>query len=356
LSRIKEDDPILSATKAHLSDFAENGLRTLCCAYRVLPDDFFSAWMIRYNDANCSIVGREEALQTVLAEVETELSLLGVTAIEDKLQVGVPDAIESLLQAKINVWVITGDKRETAINIGFACALLSSGMELITLDSSDINELINTMNEGDQSTSSSKGLIASGQALELLLTEDHEDQFLQLSLKCQSVICCRMTPKQKADIVIIMRKKTGKLALAIGDGANDVPMIKEADVGVGISGKEGMQAVQSSDYSIAQFRFLKPLLLFHGRLSFYRNTDCVFYSFYKNIALSFNQVIYTFMSSFSGNTMYDGPLYTVFNVFFTSIPPFIFASLDRDVDKNSMLNYPLLYDFDGRRDWYQSFS
>lgn len=146
--------------------------------------------------------------------------------------------------------MITGDKRETAINIGFACSLLTSEMELISLDSSDISILEDAMREAHHHHSKPKGLIASGQALELLLTEDHEDQFLQLSLKCQSVICCRMTPKQKADIVIIMRKKTGKLALAIGDGANDVPMIKEADVGVGISGKEGMQAVQSSDYSL----------------------------------------------------------------------------------------------------------
>jgi magnesium-transporting ATPase (P-type) len=152
-----------------------------------------------------------------------------------------------------------------------------------------------------------------------------------------------------------MREKTGKLALAIGDGANDVGMILNADVGVGISGKEGRQAVLSSDYSIAQFRFLGRLLLVHGRLNFYRNVDLINYSFYKNMVMTFNQIIFGFFSHFGGNTVYDSILFMIFNVFFTSVPPVIFAGLERDVSLASLQSFPILYQLDGRREYYQSY-
>jgi magnesium-transporting ATPase (P-type) len=148
-----------------------------------------------------------------------------------------------------------------------------------------------------------------------------------------------------------MRDTTGCLTLAIGDGANDVGMILQADVGVGISGKEGRQAVLAADYALGQFRFLKRLLLIHGRLDFYRNCDLVNYSFYKNMLFSFNQILFGFMSSNSGNTMYDSILYSVFNVIFTSIPPVVYAVLERDVGLDAMMRQPDLYNFDGQRSW-----
>jgi magnesium-transporting ATPase (P-type) len=160
-----------------------------------------------------------------------------------------------------------------------------------------------------------------------------------------------VSPLQKATIVKLMRDTTGCLTLAIGDGANDVGMILQADVGVGISGKEGRQAVLSADYSFAQFRFLKRLLLVHGRLDFYRNCDLVNYSFYKNMFFSFGQILFGFFSSNSGNTLYDSMLYSVFNVIFTSVPPVIYAGLERDVSLAAMMRQPDLYNFDGNRAW-----
>lgn len=354
--RLASNSPYQEETRRNLKQFADDGLRTLCCAYRVIDKDFFDSWYERYNNALCAIQGRDELVNNVCNEIESELTIIGATAIEDKLQVGVPDTIEALLRAKISVWVITGDKRETAINIGFACSLLSGDMKLIVLDTDDVNELMNNVESGLTDHSPKLALIAGGGALYHLLKPENIDRFYALSRRCQSVICCRVSPLQKASIVKMMREKTGKLTLAIGDGANDVGMILEADVGCGISGKEGRQAVLASDYSFGQFRFLKRLLLIHGRCNFYRNVELVNYSFYKNMVFSFCQIIFQFYSSFSGNTVYDSMLYTVFNVLFTSVPPVIYAGLERDVSQDSMENIPELYYFDGRREWIQSYA
>ncbi|OHT07510.1 phospholipid-translocating P-type ATPase, flippase family protein [Tritrichomonas foetus] len=354
--RLSEKSPNKEETRENLKEFAANGLRTLCCAYRVIDEDFFNRWIERYNDANCAITGRDEAVNAVANEVECDLTLIGATAIEDKLQIGVPDTIESLLRAGINIWVITGDKRETAINIGFACSLLSSDMKLIELDTEDIDELMTIVESAiNEKSSQPMALVASGSSLHHLLDDEHADKFYQLSKRCQSVICCRVSPLQKATIVKIMREKTGSLALAVGDGANDVGMILQADIGVGISGREGRQAVLASDYAIGQFRFLKKLLLVHGYLNFYRNVDLVNYSFYKNMAFSFNQIVFGFITGNGGATMYESVLYTIYNVIFTSVPPVIFAAADRDVSIESMMSIPEIFNCSGQRKWLQSY-
>ena len=356
LSRISSNSPNIEETKNNLKEFAANGLRTLCCAYSIIDEAFFESWIERYNDANCAITGREEAVNLVANEIECNLTLIGATAIEDKLQEGVSDTIESLLQAGINLWVITGDKRETAINIGFACSLLSSNMELIELDTDDIDELMRLVNHALlEPLDKPLALVASGAALYHLLDDDHAETFYKLSQRCQSVICCRVSPLQKATIVKIMREKTGSLALAIGDGANDVGMILQADVGVGISGREGRQAVLASDYAIGQFRFLKKLLLVHGYMNFYRNVDLVNYSFYKNMAFSFNQIIFGFLTGNGGATMYESVLYMIYNVIFTSVPPVVFAAADRNVSLNSMMTIPEIFKCSDKKQYLMSY-
>ena len=352
LSRLKEKNTQLEVvTREHLHQFSDGGLRTLCLGYKVLDKEWTLEWAKRLNEANCLVNGRNEAVAKVAEEIENDLELIGATAIEDKLQEGVPDTIESLLRAKISVWVITGDKRETAINIGYACSLLSPEMTIKTIDEPTLeSDLVSAENETKEIA-----LVITGNAVHLLLEEKYVDRFVTLSLKSKSVICCRVSPLQKAQIVSTMRKKTKKMALAIGDGANDVGMILEADVGIGVSGKEGRQAVLASDYAIAQFRYLKRLLLVHGRLDFYRNVECIFYSFYKNMAFTLNQIIYSFHSRNSGTTMYDSTLYTIFNVFFTSVPIVVYAAYDRDVSPKSMMETPELYDFDGKKAWLQSY-
>jgi phospholipid-translocating P-type ATPase (flippase) len=353
--RLGADSPHTDATKQHLREFADDGLRTLCCAYRVITTDEFDDWIHQYREATCLIQDRDARVDEVCNAIECNLTLLGATAIEDKLQADVSDTIQSLLLAGINVWVITGDKRETAINIGYACGLLLSGMKLHYLDDPDPDNLDRQLQDELDEKKEANALIVSGAALEVLFQPNYVDRFYALASGCQSIVACRVSPLQKASIVKLVRGRTGKITLAIGDGANDVGMIMEADVGVGISGKEGRQAVLASDYSFAEFRFLKRLLLTHGRCSFFRNVDLVSYSFYKNIAFSFNQILFQFFSQFSGNTLYNSLLYTIFNVVFTSTPPVVYAAFERDVALMSMMNAPELYHWDGKREDMLSF-
>lgn len=348
MARLSKDSLYVDVTKQHLRDFAADGLRTLCAAYKVIDEEWFNAWAERFNAANCVLVDREQAIDKVANEIECDLNLLGATAIEDKLQIGVPEAIESLLKAGIKVWVITGDKRETAINIGFACSLLSSDMKLVVLDSNDPQEIITELNRG-LSLEGPVALVASGTALYHALKEENQPLFFKFAERCQSVVCCRVSPLQKATVVSMVREQTGALTLAIGDGANDVGMILQADIGVGISGQEGMQAVLASDYSFAQFRFLKRLLLVHGRLNFKRNIDLINYSFYKNMVCNLCQFLYGFFCGFSSLTLYDSFLLSTFNVLFTAAPPVVYAGLERDVSLNTGMEKPELYLWEGKR-------
>lgn len=350
LKRLKEETDLEIQTRQHLVEFSNSGLRTLCLAYKELDEKFVQDWLARYKEANCLVVGRDEAVSKVSEEIEKDMNLIGATAIEDKLQEGVPDAIDSCLKAGIHCWMITGDKMETAINIGFACSLLSSDMAIVKINEETIGADIDKA----EAAVGDLALVIHGAAIPDLL-DKFVDRFIELTKRCHSVICCRVSPLQKAQIVSVMRQKTKAMALAIGDGANDVGMILEADVGVGISGKEGRQAVLASDYAIGKFRYLKRLLLVHGRMNLYRNIECIFYSFYKNMAFTFNQMIFACYSHFSGQTMYDGVLYTIFNVFFTSVPIVVYSAYDRDISLEAMMEYPELYKLDGKKKWLQSY-
>jgi phospholipid-translocating ATPase len=223
--------------------------------------------------------------------------LMGGTAIEDRLQEGVPETIAELAKSGIKLWVLTGDKTETAINIGFACNLLTTDMELLILRSTnrvDTAQLLDDTLEklrkeelDDPSGERKYALVIDGTTLKYALEQATKDKVLSLGMRCGSVICCRVSPKQKAQVVNLVKKGLKVMTLAIGDGANDVSMIQEANVGIGISGVEGRQAVMASDYSIAQFRFLRKLLLVHGRWSYLRTAEMIMGFFFKNIVWTF---------------------------------------------------------------------
>nr|CAD1838278.1 unnamed protein product [Ananas comosus var. bracteatus] len=344
------------ATRKHINDYADAGLRTLVLAYRELDE-------------------------------EEDLVLLGATAVEDKLQNGVPECIDKLAQAGIKLWVLTGDKMETAINIGFACSLLRQGMKqiIITLETPDIialeksgnkeavakvinisrESVVRQINEGQKLVSSlsdsSFALIIDGKSLTYALEDDAKNSFLQLAISCGSVICCRSSPKQKALVTRLVKEGTRKVTLAIGDGANDVGMLQEADIGIGISGAEGMQAVMSSDVAIAQFRFLERLLLVHGHWCYRRISSMICYFFYKNITFGFTLFFYEAYTSFSGEPAYNDWFLSLYNVLFTSLPVIALGVFDQDVSaryclkvlkpishsiilKTSVLsNFPMLY-------------
>ncbi|KAK3041310.1 hypothetical protein RJ639_001412 [Escallonia herrerae] len=354
-------------TREHVNEYADAGLRTLILAYRELNDEEYKAFSEKFAEAKNSVsADRETLIDEVAEKIEKDLILLGATAVEDKLQQGVPECIDKLAQAGIKLWVLTGDKMETAINIGFACSLLRPGMKQITinLETPEIKALEKEgeknaiakaskdsvhqqMNEGKAliraSGSEAYALIIDGKSLVYALEDDMKNMFLELAVSCASVICCRSSPKQKALVTRLVKLGTGKTTLAIGDGANDVGMLQEADIGVGISGVEGMQAVMSSDIAIAQFRFLERLLLVHGHWCYRRISSMICYFFYKNVAFGFTAFLYEAYASFSGQPAYNDWFLSLYNVFFTSLPVIAMGVFDQDVSARFCLKFPLLY-------------
>ncbi|PFH38209.1 hypothetical protein BESB_005500 [Besnoitia besnoiti] len=347
-----------------MEEYAEDGLRTLCIAKREVEEEEFLGWFQDYEAAERATVDRQAKIEAVAERLEVMLELQGVTGVEDKLQIGVGDTIEKLRTAGIKVWMLTGDKVETAINIGFATSLLTRDMQQRTyvweeLDR-DKNLLRERLVEHERRLTEPRGkkdvdegerelwtaphaLIVDGEALQHMLEPDLEKAFVSVCTRCVTVICCRATPHQKGAVVSLIKKYKGKITLAIGDGANDCNMIQSADVGVGLKGEEGMQAFNSADYGLVQFRFLQPLLLTHGRWNYRRISKLVLYMFYKNLVLVLPMFFFGFLSVFSGQKFYFEYLYQMYNVVFTAIPITLYGVFDQDVDKQLSLKYPQLY-------------
>ncbi|CAH1113541.1 unnamed protein product [Psylliodes chrysocephalus] len=334
---------------AHLEAFASDGLRTLCCAYVDLKESEYQVWKEQFMRACISIQHREEKVEEAANLIERKLKLIGATAIEDKLQEGVPEAIASLLQADISLWVLTGDKQETAINIGYSCRLLSQGMQIIILNDDSLDAtresiLRNCEGIGDNLGKQNEiAVIVDGKTLTYALSCELRKDFLRLCVSCKVVICCRASPIQKAEVVEHMRKYTKSITLSIGDGANDVPMIRKAHIGVGISGAEGLQAACASDYSIAQFRFLLRLLLVHGAWNYSRICKVILYSFYKNITLYVIEFWYQIYAGWSGEIIFERWTIALYNVLFTFLPPMAMGLFDKPCSADKMMQYPQLY-------------
>eukprot|EP00163_Fabomonas_tropica_P014186 TRINITY_DN2587_c0_g3_i1.p1 TRINITY_DN2587_c0_g3~~TRINITY_DN2587_c0_g3_i1.p1 ORF type:complete len:1153 (+),score=165.86 TRINITY_DN2587_c0_g3_i1:130-3588(+) len=334
-------------THDHLEILAAEGLRTLCFAAVELDEDEYEDWAKIYKKASLKLEGRDEAVADAAELIEQNLFLIGASAIEDKLQDGVPATIETLAEAGIKIWVLTGDKQETAINIGFACAVLHNAMHLITINDNKREKVLNKINKGietaEKNSGKDIGLVIDGTALTHALHPECGQRFLALGILCKAVICCRVSPSQKAEVVDLVKLNMDQITLAIGDGANDVGMIQAAQIGIGIEGEEGKQAANTSDYSIAQFRYLQPLLLVHGRWSYQRIAILILYSFYKNMAFSLTQFWFALFSAFTGQTLFDSLYIAVYNVTSTFLPIMMVAIFDQDVSAGAVQEHPFLY-------------
>ncbi|SCU82094.1 LAFA_0C09032g1_1 [Lachancea sp. 'fantastica'] len=353
LERLRaNNNPYVEATVRHLEDYAAQGLRTLCLAMRTIPESEYAEWKALYNEASTTLDDRAAKMDQTAELIEKDLFLIGATAIEDKLQDGVPETIHTLQDAGIKIWVLTGDRQETAINIGMSCRLLSEDMNLLivneeTKEATRKNLLEKLRAIGDHQISqqeiNSLALVIDGKSLGFALESDLEEYLLAVGKICKAVICCRVSPLQKALVVKMVKRRTESLLLAIGDGANDVSMIQAAHIGVGISGMEGMQAARSADFAIGQFKFVKKLLLVHGSWSYQRISQAILYSFYKNIALYMTQFWYVFANAYSGQSIMESWTMTFYNVFFTVLPPFVMGVFDQFVSSRLLDRYPQLY-------------
>jgi phospholipid-translocating ATPase len=354
-------DDLKDVTLTHLSDYATEGLRTLVLAMREISVEEYGEWVEDYHEASLLAVDREKEVDKVYDRIEQNLMLLGATAIEDKLQDGVPEVIDNLSKANLKIWVLTGDKQETAINIGYSSKLLKEDMKVFVINSEEYDEVQEQLQDAidyirdirDNSdnnraelvspTGPPFGIVINGSSLRHALKPALELMLLEAATECNAVICCRVTPLQKKRVVDLVKVRKNAVTLAIGDGANDVGMIKAAHIGVGISGLEGQQAVLSSDYAFGQFRYLEKLLLVHGRWSYHRMTLFLTYFFYKNFAFTFSQFIYAFFCGFTAETLYDPGFIAVYNVIYTSLPIVALAIVDQDCTDRSCLSNPRLY-------------
>uniref|UniRef100_A0A671KQS9 Phospholipid-transporting ATPase n=1 Tax=Sinocyclocheilus anshuiensis TaxID=1608454 RepID=A0A671KQS9_9TELE len=347
--RLADSSRYKDITLKHLEQFATEGLRTLCFAVADISESSYQQWLEVYHRASTSLQNRALKMEESYELIEKNLQLLGATAIEDKLQDKVPETIETLMKADIKIWILTGDKQETAINIGHSCKLLTKNMGLLVINEDTLDGTRETLSHhcsmlGDALHKENDfALIIDGKTLKYALTFGVRQYFLDLALSCKAVICCRVSPLQKSEVVEMVKKQVKVITLAIGDGANDVGMIQTAHVGVGISGNEGLQAANSSDYSIAQFKYLKNLLLVHGAWNYNRVAKCILYCFYKNIVLYIIEIWFAFVNGFSGQILFERWCIGLYNVLFTALPPLTLGIFERSCRKENMLKYPELY-------------
>ncbi|KAJ3331183.1 hypothetical protein HDU76_003844 [Blyttiomyces sp. JEL0837] len=456
-----EECEILEKTMFHLAEFAAEGLRTLLYASRALDPEEYTAWAMRYEQASLALERRSEMMQEVAEEIECGLHLLGATAIEDRLQKDVPNTIENLRRAGIKIWMLTGDKRETAINIGYTCSLAKETSHVVLIEGPDlasvehcieqayqrlrmltntgtstddtrltdlnadavkardtirrkaskkegIDELPTPLKDKGESINMHVIAIIDGETLrkleiqhnsvaraleESIISGNRErgprsslHEFIKLGMLCDSVICCRFSPSQKALIVskvkeivrdsipqlinmtdfrklahsgskfpsefwrllkytFYVRPHLSGVTLAIGDGANDIPMLQSAHVGVGITGREGLAASRASDYSIAQFRFLQPLLFVHGRYAYVRISLFTLGTFYKCFTFYLTQLLFQIWTGWSGTSLYEQWTLALYNVAFTLLPVIVVGVFEKDLNRSTLLGVPELYQF-----------
>uniref|UniRef100_A0A7N8WK38 Phospholipid-transporting ATPase n=1 Tax=Mastacembelus armatus TaxID=205130 RepID=A0A7N8WK38_9TELE len=319
----------------------QEGLRTLCVAYKRLSPEQYQEVCHLLSGAKLALQDRDKRLAEAYDLIEKDLILLGATAVEDRLQEKAADTIESLHKAGMKVWVLTGDKMETAAATCYASKLFRRNTQILELTTKRTEE---------------QSLHDVLFDLSRTVLRQHGEIFLEICRNCSAVLCCRMAPLQKAQIVkLIKTSKEHPITLAIGDGANDVSMILEAHVGIGIMGKEGRQAARNSDYAIPKFKHLKKMLLVHGHYYYIRISELVQYFFYKNVCFIFPQFLYQFFCGFSQQPLYDTAYLTLYNISFTSLPILLYSlieqhinmdilkkdpSLYKDIAKNSLLRWP----------------
>ncbi|XP_045144279.1 phospholipid-transporting ATPase IG isoform X3 [Echinops telfairi] len=365
----------IEMTKVHVERNAMDGYRTLCVAFKEIAPDDYERMNRQLIEAKMSLQDREEKMEKVFDDIETNMNLIGATAVEDKLQDQAAETIEALHAAGLKVWVLTGDKMETAKSTCYACRLFQTSTELLELTTKTIedserkedrlHELLieyrkKLLHEFPKSTRSltkawtehqEYGLIIDGSTLSLILNSSQDSSsnnyksiFLQICMKCTAVLCCRMAPLQKAQIVRMVKNLKGSpITLSIGDGANDVSMILESHVGIGIKGKEGRQASRNSDYSVPKFKHLKKLLLAHGHLYYVRIAHLVQYFFYKNLCFILPQFLYQFFCGFSQQPLYDAAYLTMYNICFTSLPILAYSLLEQHINIDTLTSDPRLY-------------
>ncbi|CAH2107980.1 unnamed protein product [Euphydryas editha] len=346
---ICKDTVLVEETNRDINSFANKGLRTLAIAYREIPQDEYErvAESIRRLDG-ASAVALAAVTQQFRA-LEAGLTLLGATAVEDTLQDDVADTIAALRRAGLRVWVLTGDKVETALNVAQSCAHISENDKRLFLVGIENNEVLEAnlavcLQTLAEPSYKDVTLVVDGITMSCILDTPNESTFVDISLKCDAVLCCRLSPIQKATIVKLVKESPEKpITAAIGDGANDISMIQEAHVGFGIYGKEGHQAARSADFAFTKFAMIKKILLVLGHWYYQRLATLIHYFFYKNLVLGNIMLFFQIDSMFSTQSIFDSMYLTFFNLIFTSVPCLVLSVTDQRWPADLLIKNPTLY-------------
>ena len=340
---------------SYISENAENlatkGLRTLVLSQKIISQEDFDKWNGEYKEALTSMENRQEKITQVVSKLENNMEFLCVTGVEDLLQDDVAMTIDNLRNAGMKVWMLTGDKVETATCISISAGIKAKNHKIFTIRNDefaheslagDIIKLKELFREYQKKTDIEPNIfIIDGDTLDLALKNCEED-FFRTSMQAPSVVCCRCSPTQKRIIVKTIKKYTNARTAAVGDGGNDVAMIQEADVGIGIVGKEGLQASLAADYSIKEFRSLSVLLLWWGRIAYKNTSTMANFIIHRGLVISMNQFIFSCVFYFNPVPIYSGFLSFGYSTIFTSLPS-VSVLLDQDVAKDNVLKFPTLY-------------
>ncbi|XP_061026359.1 probable phospholipid-transporting ATPase IIB isoform X5 [Eubalaena glacialis] len=321
-------------------NMAREGLRTLVVAKRALTEEQYQDFENRYNQAKLSIHDRTLKVAAVVESLEREMELLCLTGVEDQLQADVRPTLEMLRNAGIKIWMLTGDKLETA-----TCIAKSSHLVSRTQDT-HVFRPVTSRGEAHLELNAFRrkhdcALVISGDSLEVCL-KYYEHEFVELACQCPAVVCCRCAPTQKAHIVKLLQQHTGRRTCAIGDGGNDVSMIQAADCGIGIEGKEGRQASLAADFSVPQFRHIGRLLVVHGRSSYKRSAALSQFVMHRGLVISTMQAVFSSVFYFASVPLYQGFLMVGYATVYTMFPVFSLV-LDQDVKPEMAMLYPELY-------------
>ncbi|KAI3323313.1 phospholipid-translocating P-type ATPase [Xylariaceae sp. AK1471] len=323
------------------ANMAREGLRTLVVGRKRLSLDQYREFSSSYQDASLVINGREAAMQRVIAHfLENDVELLGVTGVEDKLQKDVKPSLELLRNAGIKIWMLTGDKVETARCVAVSSKLVARGQYIYTV--AKLKRKDNAQDHLDFLRSKPDScLLIDGESLSLFLTH-FGAEFISVAVQLPTVVACRCSPTQKADIAKLIKEFTKKRVCCIGDGGNDVSMIQAADVGVGIVGKEGRQASLAADFSIEHFCHLTKLLVWHGRNSYKRSAKLAQFVIHRGLIIAVCQTVYSIAIKFEPEGLYKDWLLVGYATVYTAAPVLSLV-LDKDVDENVANLYPELY-------------
>ncbi|KAI4147550.1 MAG: hypothetical protein LQ340_005500, partial [Diploschistes diacapsis] len=329
------------------ANMAREGLRTLVVGRRKLSAQQYAEFQAAYKDASMSLQSRDASMAAVIKEhLEYNLELLGVTGVEDRLQRDVKPSLELLRNAGIKIWMLTGDKVETARCVAISSKLVSRSQHIYTITSLEKSVQTNPTAVSDTlsllaANPESTALLIDGDSLSYLLLH-HRQAFISLAVLLPAVVACRCSPTQKADVALLIRQHTKKRIACIGDGGNDVSMIQAADVGVGIVGKEGRQASLAADFSITQFHHLTKLLVWHGRNSYKRSAKLGQFIIHRGLVISVAQTVFSIAASFQPDALFRDWLIVGYATAYTQLPIFSLV-LDRDVDEKLANLYPELY-------------